>query len=78
MRPWVSSSPMRTTGARAQAPTQLTVCRVKSRSGVVLPTAMSSSWEKASATSGAPATWQAVPMQTVITYLPTGESRNWS
>ena len=42
-RPWVSSSPMRTTGARAQAPTQLTVCRVNSMSGVVSPTAISSS-----------------------------------
>ena len=77
MRPWVSSSPMRTAGARAQAPTQLTVCRVKSMSGVVPPISTSSSWEKASATSGAPATWQAVPRQTLITYLPTGTRRNW-
>ena len=68
---------MRTAGARAQAPTQSTVCSVKSLSGVVPPTSTSSSCEKASTTSGAPATWQAVPRQTLITYLPTGSRRNW-
>ena len=37
MRPKVSSLPRRTTGASAQAPTQLTVCSVKRPSGVVSP-----------------------------------------
>ena len=77
MRPKVSSLPTRTTGARAQAPTQLTVCSVKRPSGVVPPMGISSSWLNASTTSGAPATWQAVPMHTSMTYLPTGRSRNW-
>ena len=77
MRPCVSSSPTRTTGASAQAPTQLTACNVNSLSLVVPSSSTPSTSEKAAVMSGAPATWQAVPWQTVIKYLPTGLSRNW-
>ncbi len=68
--------PVTTTGAIAQAPTQLTVSSVNAPSSVVSPARMRSCRLSSSSRSCAPRTWHAVPLHTWMTVRPLGDKLN--
>ena len=62
------------TGASAQAPTQLTASRLNPRSSVVSPGSIPSRRSSSSRINGAPRIWHAVPVHTRSTFSPRGVS----